>query len=216
MPNLFRPFQDSNLATGSLPVEKLLDMGDGTWALRMLASVHDGTTMAGVDRLLSALRVIDEIHSQIHRGLLFCAYNIFTAVANDATADILFIAPAGFNVHLRHSCDVGGDVYMQPFVGVTTSNDGTPIAVHNRNQASENVAGATFFHTPTVSNFGSAMCQQYVTGGTGGNAAGGAGLGFGEIIYPAGQKHLLRLTNKSGQARTIAINSHFYEASSTI
>jgi len=203
------PDQAFQILDGKL--DKLIEQLDGTFARRVMSIIFDGESVANVDRSLLALSVMDEIHSQIHRGKLFTASYVFEGVADSANADILFTAPAGANVHMRHSCDVGGDAYLQLFKNVTASADGTAVPITNMNQVSVLTAGTLAYRTPTITDTGSALPQRYIAAGSAGHASGGQGLGFGETIFPAGQKHLIRATNKSGQARTIAINLHFYE-----
>lgn len=167
---------------------------------------------AAVDPTDKALVVMDEIHSMIHRGVFYSVSLYDDAVATATTKDVSIVVTAG--MHLRMRAFVSGDFRGQFFTGTTL--DGTPggtiLTAFNRNGFSSNVSDAVLREDPTVTTPGTGVLEQFIPGGSGGNAAGGEASTFEEVILDAGT-YLLRLTNETGQTQTISAHLDFYHPS---
>jgi len=179
-----------------------------------------------IDRLTGAQVTISEEHWLTHKGLTFAMSHRFAAVANAASVNLLLKNPAGNYPHL-HKIDViveDGDVDMFGFEGVVVSADGTPLVAGNTNRASSNTPTLEIFHTPTITDDGTQIWQDWApptaAGAGGGGGGGGAGARHEGIIYsPVGDEwilapdtnYVLRHTNNSGGAIDILVRIMFYE-----
>lgn len=179
------------------------------WLLRM------------VDPYTHAITVIDSVHRQVHDGMVFSYTDKHTALADGASADLLWVPPAGCYPHLnRVSLSAGaGDIDILAYEGVTTSNDGTAIngGRINTNRNSSNTPNLAMFEGPTVTDLGTKIHTGWVPpagSGVGMTANGISNIEAGEewILKP-GLKYLFRITNNSGSIIDIAHDVLWYELS---
>jgi hypothetical protein len=155
-------------------------------------------------------------HHRIHNGQAFFATHYFSAVANDASAELLIRANSG--MHCLYEIAAGGDVEVNIFEEPTATADGPVVTHSNRNRYSTNASNSVITHSPTISvdgvNLGGG--GKLIPGGSGGNAGGGSDGGFGrELTCRSGRAYLVRSTNRSGQARDMSISLDWYQFTTT-
>lgn len=157
---------------------------------------------------------IDSTHAYIHKGHTYCAGYLAEGVANDASIEVLFVTGATYDAHLAIEAAGGGDFYVLVFEGTTTSNDGTGVTERNkvRGIASGDTANVTVTHTPTITGDGNQLGPtRYVPGGRLGGSAGASGNLRGEWVLKPSTKYLVRVTNKSGVSKTLALYAEWYD-----
>tara|TARA_R110000772_G_scaffold21252_5_gene58606 strand:+ start:796 stop:1317 length:522 start_codon:yes stop_codon:yes gene_type:complete len=148
-------------------------------------------------------------HHRIHQGTFFEVNILDLAVASAGTLDVLVrvVSSAHMRIHAAVSADFLAEMTEAPI----TTLDGTPVTAFNLNRFSSRVASTLLFQAPTITDIGAPILeQQYLPGGSGGNAIGAQGSTFEEILMSPGD-YLLRLTNISGQANIGSMNIDFYE-----
>lgn len=170
-----------------------------------------GNTRVHVDEDTHSLYSIDAQHAQIHNGNVYTSCRIFESVADNGNADMLLITPADKTVFFSGYVEAAGDSYVYLYEAPTKSNNGTALSRINLNRQSANTAGTTAFYTPTVSDAGTEIRCKFLTGGSGGRAVGSSNQTYQEYIFNTSTAYLVRVTNKSGQARTISISSTWVE-----
>jgi hypothetical protein len=104
---------------------------------------------------------------------------------------------------------------VQVFKGAAISA-GTAMAIVNRNQEPTiRAALAVIVRDPVIESAGEGTDLTgggvFVAGGRGGAAQGGGTGDREEFIIPAGETWLYRITNVSGQARSVNFGLDFYE-----
>lgn len=175
---------------------------------------NDDRATADVDVVNEALVMQDEIHANIHRGVMFSGSYFDLAIADDASIEILFQVDASQSAHLRFGGASGGDAELEIFEGTTFSAAGTAVPTNNRNRLSGNTASTVITHTPTLTGDGTSLMAMYVPGGTGFLfTQGGQSRSFEEWILVPGQDYLMRITNRSGVAQPLSALLDFYEPS---
>jgi hypothetical protein len=169
-----------------------------------------------MDSYVHAHTMIGEVHRMVHDGFAYHATGRVAALANAASLEVLFSVPADTFPHLNAALITMSDspCDMEAFEGTTTSADGTAVTVFNRNRNSTNTAAMTMFTGPTITADGTQIHDRYIPdqGGVGTNNAGAVSPGLGEewVLKPS-TKYLLRFTNNSGGAITVAFEFLWYE-----
>ncbi len=171
------------------------------------------------DGYAHAVSTISVEHRLIHDGMLFSGVDRFTGLANAASRDYLLKVPAATYPHLREVewslSDGPCDVYI--YEGTTVSADGTEVPVGNNNRNSTNAALLGVYHSPTITDIGTAFPgPRYIpaAGAPGNQSAGSLTSSLGEewILKPS-TNYLLRVTNNSGGAIDGSLYGIFYELS---
>lgn len=183
-------------------------LGAGIRAVRLY---DEQNNRANVDRISESLGTIDVLHHRIHQGVVYSHNQILTAVANDASVNLLLQVPASHAAHLRAVLAAGGDAELRLFEGTTFSNAGTGVTPRNRNRFAGDNAQLTVSHTPTITGDGTELSTVFVPGGRGGNAGGGTGGLFAEYVLNVGTNYLLRGTNRAGQRQNLNLQVTWYE-----
>lgn len=163
---------------------------------------------AYVDGVNHGLVLINEIHYNIHRGIIFTAVRTELNVVNNGTVDVFLIVTN--STHLRFKMSAEGQSTISFFEGTTVSGNGTVVPARNRNRFSSNVATTAVYHTPTITDDGTELVQVFLSGGTGGNAQGTETSPTEEWVLSAGN-YMIRLTNISGTASNFSSILEFYE-----
>lgn len=147
---------------------------------------------AYVDSKNNALTVQDEIHTKIHNGEF---YTVGTAkeIAGDGVADFLIRVVSGA-AHVRFLGTVAHNMLASLYERPTTSADGVPLTVFNRNRFSSNTATMLVFVGPTVTDPGTSLIDYFIPAGDKQTASGGTGSSFEEWILNPGD-YIVRLSN---------------------
>jgi hypothetical protein len=171
------------------------------------------------DPILKTLPIIGAAHHEIHEGDYFGCGHIWDSVDDDGVAELIVIVGANYALHATPSGNIGGDAYAHLFEAPTFADAptdyGTAVTVEDFNRVTDNTAGITVYHTPTIATDGTQLDAQYVPGGSGPaqfKVGGGASTRI-EHIFAKSTIYLLRLTNKSGGAVPASIAIEGYEHS---
>ena len=84
---------------------------------------------------------------------------------------------------------------------------------YNKNRASAKVNTATVIRDPTINNAGTLIENEFIPGGTGGNAIGGASEARAEWVFALNTLYLVRITNRAGNAQPMSLAIEWYEES---
>jgi len=155
-------------------------------------------------------------HSKVHQGKLFSAGYYNAAVANAAVINVLVQIPANVSIHTYFKIISGGDAFFEAFEGATFSNQGTGAGTLNNNRTSTNTPDTVVTHTPTITDDGSIIWEEYIPGGTGagaGQVTPGAvqSVASEQSILAPSTNYIFRLTNNAGSTQPLQIQLAFYE-----
>lgn len=149
---------------------------------------------SGIDASTESLNFINYEHHEIHSGSHFFVGD-YTTLANGATYDILFVTPNTLKYsHMIFEIATKAEATFAYYEDVTTSNDGTTIAMFNRNRVIATAPGTNFYHTPTVTNVGTLIGRGIFGSG---KQAGGSIRDSNEFVLKPNKKYLLRVTNNT-------------------
>jgi hypothetical protein len=155
-------------------------------------------------------------HAEIHAGVRYTSCKLYTGVGNNASA-YLYIGntTSDKEFHCTFFASPEGKAYTYVYEGSELDSAlGTELTPrnHKRNKASNpDDSTALIYHTVTVADNGTLLCEGMSPGGTGGHSV-GTSEGFGdERIIGPGQNFLFRLLNKAGSAKDIEMQITHYE-----
>lgn len=167
------------------------------------------------DSTVGGLEVTSTVHTEVHEGETFRFWYVVphgSELANDGTIDIVLTTTTK-TAHIVFASGGGGDFEFELFRDVAFDGDGTPLSIHNLNDASTNISTVSAVLDPTVTLDGTQIDGEFSPGGSGGNAPGGAIRDETEDIWKASTSYLIRLTNRSGGAQQFSIEGQWYEES---
>lgn len=170
----------------------------------------DGNQMvAGSD---NGLIIVDTNHHRLHEGRAFIAWNIYPhsgMLPAGSSADIVLAAGPGTIAHVTIAMESSGDADFFLYEGTTTTGGTafTPVRRNRNVAATSNVAMVT---NPTVNTLGTLINRQFVTGGTGKKASGGASGSLEYVLTPL-TNYLFRLTNVNSSSHTALLELEWYE-----
>ena len=163
------------------------------------------------DYINEAAVVQDEIHTNVHRGIMFASGYHDMAVADNGAVELLIQVGSTRSAHTLLSVAVGGDAEAELFEGTTFSAAGTAATPVNKNRLSAIAAVTTVTHTPTLTLDGTQIASGFIPGGTKAQAGGGQGASFAEWVLASDTVYLVRLTNRAGNVQPLGIVVDFYE-----
>jgi hypothetical protein len=155
-----------------------------------------------------ALIGIDVSHHRVHDGRGF-HYAQRQNIGVGAAYDFLFVAPttiSGKMAHVEISISADAKGYVTLFEDATTSNDGTPLTIRNRNRISANTPSSTMFSAPTVTGTGNQLTIDVFGSG---EKAGGSTRDKEEFVINSGKKYLIRIN--AVNVMDCAIHFDWYE-----
>lgn len=162
-----------------------------------------------VDSIDNALVTIDEVHQNIHRGILYSVshFELMLMSLNILNLSLTVTDP----MHMLVSAAVGGNmsIALHSDITLNATPGGTEIFSHNRNKISTNVSDATFLIDPTIDDLGEITQEAFLPGGKGGNAIGSSNNSFGEWVLPAGD-YAVRVTNLTGGTKALSLSLTYY------
>lgn len=154
----------------------------------------------------------DVNHVRLHEGRAYIAWNIYPDSAKlgaGASADIVLAAAPGVTPHLTIAMESSGDADFFVYEGTVTTG-GTSFTPVRRNRTIASTSDVAMVLNPTVTTLGTLINQQFITGGTGKKASGGASGSLEYVLAPL-TNYLFRLTNVNGTAHTALIELEWYE-----
>ncbi len=156
---------------------------------------------------------IEAVTRRIEQGLLYTAVADDPAVAQDGTLSLLVKTPSQPLSPMILEYIYGGAATLEFFENTIVSADGAAIpAVNHRRIPPVRPAATTLFQNPTVTDDGDVLIPiiDLPGGSSGKNTAGGSDETLFWVLAP-GLNYLLRLTNKSNSAESMAIVANFVE-----
>jgi len=164
-----------------------------------------------------ALVTMSYMVQQTHSGRFFFASYYNASVASAGTLDMLAVTSADADLapHIGMMTDAGAQGTFSVYEAVTASNNGTTVPIYNANRQSTKVPVTVAYHTPTISNTGTAIIPaHFQAGGSGGNAIGSTGGDLAripELVLLPSTKYLFRFTNTSNGATPVSMQLGWFE-----
>ncbi len=161
--------------------------------------------------------IITHEHSKVHQGKLFGVGYLNQSVADNGDIELLILTPPNDELHTYLKLVVGGDAIFTAFEDPTVSAAGTSISSINHNRSSSNTCGCTITHTPTLTDDGTPLWEEFVAGGSGSGGQGsrstpGAvqGVATEQVVMKANSYYLFRLQNIAGLTEPLQIMLSYY------
>lgn len=146
------------------------------------------------------LITIDEVHANVHEGVMFHAEAYVASLANNGTFDF-YILTGAKGAHAAFEVNSGGAAQVFLYEEANVSG-GSAVTSYNMNRQSANASSPiTVTHTPSIVGVGSTplINGRFLAGGASQQTRSGGGIRSGtEWILKANTKYLLRCTNISG------------------
>ena len=175
-----------------------------------------GAFGAFVQDFTGALVSIGYPHHEIHSGSTFVvSYKApdGAPLADDATINLTITTQSKY-AHMAFRAACGGDMEVELLEGSTvTAGTGFAMVEYNKNRASTKANTAGVRRDMTVTVPGALIENEFVPGGTGGNAIGGANTERPEWILALTTVYVFRLTNRAGNAQPASLAIEWYEES---
>jgi len=213
---------DKDLTQGQslLPSDKTryVDLGADVYALLEAVRLIGEHSELTQDEITGALVSMAVAHHEIHEGETWLvsykspdAANIadngtitFTITVNAKWAHMLFRAPCG------------GDMEAELREGATIQGGtGTAMVRYNKNRGkTAEDSTVTVRRDATITGAGTLIENEFIPGGTGPQAVGGAGVSRAEWILNRNTTYLVRVTNRAGNAQPMSLAIEWYEEGS--
>jgi hypothetical protein len=153
---------------------------------------------------------IDFDHKKIHKSQKYTVSYYWASVANNGTALLSGVIPAGMYPHAEFELAVGGNCVFSMIEGGTITG-GTAVTAYNRNRNAGTPSMASIaYHSGTLTG-GSTIYQGYMPGGEKNFAVGGGAAADSEWVYKAGVTTTWQLVNISGGAIGVSMEATFYD-----
>lgn len=165
-----------------------------------------------VDELTGASTIIDLVHERIHAGRTFqTSYKSpeGSEVADDGTVEVL-VKNTTIPVHFTFSATGGGNLELSLFEAPTTTNDGSQLNVVGMNRQRSIAPTVTTFLSPTITADGDQLFNGFDSRGVGLTTP--EGREGSEWVLRRNTDYLIRITNRAGGARDIAVILQWYQA----
>lgn len=167
---------------------------------------------SGIDKVTSALEVIDYAHHEAHAGNHFFVRTWLDIEGAGTTAYLMFRTPnTTTRVHAKALIEAEAEFLVEIYEGGTVSADGTPVVANNNDRDKQNthVAELTAFSAPTVTADGTLLWATRVGSGRGDTGV-SPGLGY-EIIAATNQLYLFKITKAATSTHYINFDFFWYE-----
>jgi len=173
--------------------------------------ITDGSSSVSV--INDSIESIDIVHAEIHEGNHFTANHFYSAVANDAYADMHIVTGSTKSVHLIIVIQTEAKSYVNFYRGFTYSAIGTAVTIYNNNEISTNTTQSHVYYAPTVTATDVLLFQDFTPASTGPKPIGGNLSSRNEWILKPSTDYLIRVQNKGGSGVTsdTTITFMYYE-----
>lgn len=170
----------------------------------------DGTSNLSI--LDGAIESIDSVHAETHEGKHYTANHFYTAVADEAYADMHIRTGATKYAHLIIVVQAEAKSYITFYRDSTYTTNGSAVTAFNNNDASANTTESALYYAPTGVTIGTLLYQDFVPAGTSPKPVGGTYVSRNEWILKLNTDYLIRVQNVSGSATSdTTINFVYYE-----
>lgn len=149
-----------------------------------------------------------------HAGMMFYASIYNSAVASTANLDILLVSSATKHCHFAVDANSGGSGTLSIYEGVTYSAAGSALIAFNANRQSLLTSDQVFTSGPTITGTGTTLIQDFVPGGTTGNALGGSSANIArvtEFVCKLNTAYLFRFNNITNAAQPVSLTVGYFE-----
>jgi len=183
-----------------------------TGTVAIAASETDDTQTFAFDETTGAMVTIGVPHHEIHEGETFITtYKTpdGTPLSDNATIEFIVVCAAK-EAHMAARAAVGGDFEAGMFEG-STHSDGTAQEIFNKKRSSMESPTLTVIRDPTVTDDGTLIENEFIPGGTGPRAFGGAAQQRAEWILAPTRTYLFRITNRAGNNQPGSLALEWYE-----
>lgn len=151
-----------------------------------------------------ASHTIDHAHHEIHEGDYWFADDISTSLNSGGVYEWLLVTPNEDNfLHSLPQLVGTGEFETQSYEGVTTTTNGTEIALINRNRQIGGTTTFKFYKAPTGADITGAILVRSVRVGSG--KAIGDARSESELILKKNTKYLIRVTSR---ASAVFVSAH--------
>lgn len=147
---------------------------------------------------------IDNIQDHIHNGDMFRVNAVFSLGVAGVKYALLRVG--SIPIHIYGEISASGESTMNFYESPTTSADGTPISVLNKNKTSSKVSEVTAFDSPTVTTPGTLLDSFLMSGAIN---AGGRDRSENEWSLLPNTDYLIKVTAVA--ASDYAMKIDFYE-----
>lgn len=163
----------------------------------LVQKLNDGSTaLAGAD---APLIMVDVNHQRNHDGRAWLAWKLYPVsakLAAGASCNIVLASAAGVRPHMTIDALLMGDAEFYIYEGPTTTG-GTAFTPVNRNRNYTTSSDVAMVINPTVNTTGTLIDAQFLPGGVGKKAGGGAAESL-EYVFKPLTNYLIRMTNVNG------------------
>lgn len=176
----------------------------------LVQKLNDGTfALSGADAPIIS---VDVNHQRNHDGRAWVAWKIYPStskLAAGASCDIVLASAAGVRPHMTIDALLMGDAELYIYEGPTTTG-GTAFTPVNRNRNYTTSSDVAMVINPTVTTTGTLIDAQYLAGGVGKKAGGGAAESL-EYVFKPLTNYLIRMTNVNGTSHPGHLALEWYE-----
>lgn len=155
---------------------------------------------------------VDVNHQRNHDGRAWMAWKLYPAsapLASGASCDIVLASAAGVRPHLTIDALLMGDAELYIYENTVTTG-GTAFTPINRNRNYTTSSNVAMVINPTVSSVGTMLDAQFMPGGVGKKAGGGAMQSLEFVLKPL-TNYMVRMTNVNGAAHAGHLALEWYE-----
>lgn len=179
-------------------------------------SLYTGERSGFPEQKSGAVRTIESEHSYVHEGCAFYCCHEVLSLANNGIHQVEFTVPSSIEMHLKDfTYFVTGvpllfELYQTP--SLTTGSSALTARNRHRGRTDDSLVVLKSNPTSVVLTNAKKLISTYIGGGTGSGAtkSGGTRDNSLEWLLEA-DVYLLRITNLSGSAQTVAIELNWYE-----
>ena len=166
-----------------------------------------------LDASTRAVCFVNYTHCEIHSGSHYL-YRSYDSILKAGVKELLIVTPNTTKwSHMTIGFEMlGSTVVAELFEGVSTSDDGTPALVQNRNRNSDNTNTVLIYEDPTVT--GGAVAGNLIQSGifgAGRGSAGGSARDNEEVVLQQNTKYLIRFTEQNLTATSVNYVMDWYE-----
>lgn len=196
---------------------RYVEIAPGVYALSQAARIIGENGEVTQDPL-SGLAVITWAHHEIHDGDTYLvSYKSPDASPIADNGTILFIITTHSQyAHMTFRASCGGDMEAELYEGTQVEpGTGAAMTPYNKSRANPKVATVGVRRDMTLGPVGTLLENEFVAGGTGPLAVGGASQMRAEWILATSHVYMYRITNRAGSAQPASLAIEWYERGTT-
>lgn len=201
---------ETSLISAGAGILRVTQLAEGDETVGKVGIVNEERE-AYIDPTSSSLVMIEQSHSEIHRGASFMVSRLFSGIVDDGNADILVQVGNDKKLHIQADVAAEGDAHFFLYESPVFNAAGLPLVPRNKDRSSHFVSTANFYHSPVIANEGVPLENAFVPGGSKQLSVGGKAGSRNEFILNTNANYLFRVVNKREFAADISVRLEFYE-----